>query len=250
MNAIYKFQFYWNTFKRFGIRSIFFLLYSKIKRNRLENIRIKGVKYPIGLKDFGTDVTTLFQIFFGQEYNIELKSQTASFIVDCGANIGLSAVYFANQYPHATIIAIEPDKSNFVFLQKNVQYYSNVVCLNKAIWFRNAAIEVIDNNRGNWGYQTVESENPHGHTIEGITISSIIDKYNVDAVDLLKIDIEGAERDLFSVNYEEWLPYIKVIAIELHDNIDKDIPEIFQNAVNRFSCKQYYLGENLICEFV
>jgi FkbM family methyltransferase len=244
----YKLKFYYKTYKRFGLRAILFLVASKFKKNKIDNIRLKNVNTSISLSNFGTDVTTLFQIFFVGEYNVSLKG-SPDFIIDCGANIGLSAVFFANKYPKAKIFAIEPDKNNFKFLKQNTSLFKNVICINKAIWSHSSKMDIVDTNTGNWGLQTVEALFENENTVEGVSIDIIMAEYKIERIDLLKIDIEGAEKELFSKNYENWLSKTKVLAIELHDTTDNNITEIFNNAIKHYANKKYYLGENLICEF-
>jgi len=234
--------------KRHGWKAALFLIRSKFKKNKLENIRVNGIKSSLMLSNYGPDVMTLFKIFYAEEYNIDLK-QPPSFIIDCGANIGLSAVFFANKYPSASIIAIEPDSHNFSYLKKNTVNYPNVICLNNAVWSSNSTIKVVDVGEGNWGLQTFAAEKEDLNTIESITIDQILDDYKQEKIDLLKIDIEGAEKELFSVNYQKWLHKTKLIAIELHEKPGSNVSEIFFKALNGLKYKEYNKGENLICDF-
>lgn len=244
----FNFKYHQSIFKKYGLKAILFLLRSKLSKNKLVNRKITGAKYPIHLSNYSADVSTLFQIFYAKEYELS-KSINPYFIVDCGANIGLSAVYYANIYPNAKIIAIEPDKSNFYFLKKNTVNYSNVVCINKAIWSKEKNLKIIDIGTGNWSLQTVETNVIDDDSVSTITLTQILDEYAVDSIDILKIDIEGAEKELFSNNYEYWLYKTKIIAIELHENIDKEIPLIFFKAISNLTYSKYQSGENLICDF-
>ncbi|MBK8712931.1 MAG: FkbM family methyltransferase [Niastella sp.] len=243
-----KFKYYRLIYKKFGAASIWFLLQSKILKNKLYNRKIKGLKHPVFLSNFQADVTTLFQIFFAKEYKVP-KDLSPVFIIDCGANIGLSAIYFASKYPAAKIIAIEPDKQNFEVLQKNASFYGNITCLNKAVWSGPASMEMIDMGTGNWSLRVKESAPGKENTIEAVGIFQLMEEYKFLVIDILKIDIEGAEKELFSKNYIDWLCKIKWMAIELHENIDEMIPSIFYKALQGLKYKKYQQGENLICDF-
>lgn len=242
-----RIHFYKALYKRFGARSLLFLLASKIKKNKLDSRYIIGLKHPVFLSNYGPDVATLFQIFLAEEYKLPFRL-SPDFIVDCGANIGLSAVYYAHTFPNAKIIAIEPDKKNFNFLLKNTAPYKNVTCLNKAVWSHTTHMEMVDLGTGNWSLQTSEVVLPGSNTIEAIGISQILKDYGQQTIDILKIDIEGAEKTLFTHNYSEWLSKTKVIAIELHDSIDDAITGIFYNALKGREYKKFAVGENIICD--
>ena len=103
---------------------------------------------------------------------------------------------------------------------------------------------------GNWSLQTKVAAFDNNNTIEGISISEIMEEFTEDKIDVLKIDIEGAGKELFDRNYQDWLPKTKIITIELHDNLDNEISAVFYKALEGISYKKYFNGENLICEFV
>lgn len=239
-----RINFYRHIFISFGSRATFFLLISKFKKSPTRNIRIRSIKHPITLSNFREDVTTLFQIFFAKEYEITSDTRIET-IIDCGANIGLSAVYFANKYPNAKIIAIEPDSNNFSFLQNNARNYPNVSCLQRAVWPVNTSLEVVDPGRGGWGLQTKRSSNGK---LKSITIEEIMEQYHLPKIDLLKIDIEGAEQELFEYNYDNWLSKTSAIAIELHDFLRPGISHSFYKAIEPYAFKIHTRGENLICQ--
>src|SRR3989344_5879030 len=81
-------------------------------------VRIKKITHPLILRPGTSDVPLLYHIFVEGEYNIQPKTEP-SFIIDAGANVGFTAVYFANRFPKARIIAIEPEESSFNLLKRN-----------------------------------------------------------------------------------------------------------------------------------
>lgn len=238
-----RLDYYRKIERRFGSKAVKFLLQSKFRKKRTENIKMSGVKFPLILSDFHYDVMTLFQIFYAKEYEIDFDNPP-EYIIDCGANIGLSAVYFANRFPKAKIIAIEPDRNNFRVLSKNVSYYHNIIPLNKAIWYRPTSIATIDTGHGGWAIQTKESNSDN--SIEGVTIKELLIKYNFPRIDFLKIDIEGAEQELFSDNYESWLKLTLCIAIELHEFLREGSSLNFYEAIRLYNFHFHKIGENSI----
>jgi len=237
--------YYLRVYKRFGFPAVLFLVGSKLKRNKTDNLKIRGAEYPITLSNFSYDVTTLFQIFYAKEYEVRLEKDPA-YIIDCGANIGLSAVYFATTFPNATILAIEPDENNFRILQKNIAPYKNIIALKKAVWHHRTVMETVDTGNGGWAVQTKESSTGSG--IEGVTIQELVSEYKFQRIDLLKIDIEGAEQELFSENYDSWLSITSCIAIELHEFLREGSSKNFYKAIAPYHFSFSSNGENLICK--
>ena len=246
--SLLRLIYYKRIIKSYGWGAALFLIKSKFKFDRLENVHVKGIDHPISLSNYNTDVSTLFKIFFARDYEIVLKS--SDFIVDCGANIGLSAIFFASKYPTALIVAIEPDKENFKYLCKNAKAYKNIACLNMAVWSSNSKMKVIDEGKGNWAIKTILAGKNEQNIIQGIGIAQIMLDFKKEKIDLIKIDIEGAEKELFSSNYHPWLSKTTKIAIELHESPDDIITKIFYKAINDYNFKEYQKGENTIIEFL
>ncbi|MDB5198176.1 MAG: FkbM family methyltransferase [Chitinophagaceae bacterium] len=232
---------------RFGIiRGPF--LFLKLKLGSQQNIRIPGIAYPFSLRKGSSDYETFYQAIVHNQYlfNYPLKPEV---IIDGGANIGLASIAFKSMFPGATIIAIEPDKENFEQLNINLRPYNNIHTLNVGIWNKKAILKITDKyNYGKWGMITEEIEKNTIGSISSVTIDEIMQTFKLDKIDILKLDIETAERELFSSGYASWLPMVKVIVIELHDSISKGTAMPFFKAIsetlNNYS--YYQLGENTI----
>jgi FkbM family methyltransferase len=140
-------------------------------------------------------------------------------IVDAGANIGTASLYFATNMPSAAIIAVEPDSDNFHLLSLNVDGL-NVTPIHAAVSSTTGRTRVVDPGLGHWGYRTEHpSPDECGETgmVPRITMNQIFQDFGDSSFPLIvKIDIEGAERDLFSAN-TEWVTRTPLIIIELHD---------------------------------
>jgi FkbM family methyltransferase len=188
------------------------------------------------------------QIFINQEYDFSEETQPKT-IVDAGANIGLASIYFANKYPHAKIIAIEPEQSNFELLKDNIAPYPNIIPIQAALWHKNEIINLIDPGIGKFGFMTEmkdSSENLPGdfcHTVVAITLDKIMKDFNLDKIDILKIDIEGAEREVFS-NTSSWIEKVDSIIIELHERMKAGCNRSFYCGSNGFD-NEWKQGENV-----
>jgi hypothetical protein len=107
------------------------------------SLKIKGLKKPIKLRlNSSSDKIAFYKIILNKEYDIDLPVHP-EYIIDAGANIGLASVFFANKYPEAKIIAIEPDKGNFEILLNNIQGYPQITGLNTALWHYPAWLRML-----------------------------------------------------------------------------------------------------------
>lgn len=211
-----------------GIAHVDFIRYPF--RNRLNNI---------------ADSSTFTEVIMRQEYTLNIPFTPAT-IIDAGANIGLTAIFFANKYPEAKIISIEPASDNFALLLENTKPYPQIQAIQSGVWSKKTNLRLIDNGRGANSYSVAEAEIADKHTFPAISIGDIMQQQNWPTIDLLKMDVEGAEKELFSNNYERWLPKTKVLVVETHDRFVKGSSRPLFAAISKlnFSCKLQ--GFNLV----
>lgn len=181
-----------------------------------------------------TDVSVLQQVFGERQYDTALPSAPKR-IIDAGANIGLAAVFFANKYPEAEIVAIEPEESNFKMLTLNAGPYPNIRAVRGGLWSHAGKLVLVDPDLGNHGFQTVGSD--AGESAEAgvaaFTVESLMTLMKWDGVDLLKVDIEGAEKEVFESS-ESWIGRVGTVMIELHDGIKPGCSQAFSAATASF----------------
>jgi FkbM family methyltransferase len=139
-------------------------------------------------------------------------------IVDAGANIGTASIYFHGNMPDARIVAIEPARDNFELLSLNVDGLGFEL-LNSAVASSTGRARVIDPGRGQWAYrtETIGASEDSPDWVPRVIINDIYRAHAAQAFPfLVKIDIEGGERDLFSGNIE-WVARTPLVIVELHD---------------------------------
>ena len=233
--------------KNYGISGLF--LYLKIRFSGTDRLNIPSLRHPLSLRKGTSDIATFKQIFVDQEYEISYGF-TPKVIIDAGANIGLAACFLINKFPKSTIVSIEPELNNFEQLSKNVQHYEHVHPLKMALSNVEEKLDVIDNNQGNWGFITTNKDDGLSQkvvdSIDSITVSGIMAKYNLQHIDILKVDIEGYEKELFESNYEEWIPKTRCIIIELHDRFKKGCSTSLFNCILKYDFTFHIHGENAI----
>jgi FkbM family methyltransferase len=204
-----------------------------------------GYPHPVYLRAGTSDVATFFQVFHDLEYELDEPSPVRN-IIDAGANIGLSAIFFAWRYPSATVIAMEPEASNFEVLQKNAAPYPRIVPLQSALWSSNATLDVTDPGQGKWGYQVVERANARQAVVQrvnALTVDAVMERAGFDHVDILKLDIEGAEKEVLDAS-SGWIDKVGLIAAELHDRFKPGCSRSFYNATNGFDM-EWRRGEHV-----
>lgn len=216
--------------------------------NILIKVKSPHIRYPFYLRHQTSDIPTFIQVFIKKDYDF-LVEKCLQTIVDAGANIGLAAIYFANKYSEAQIFAVEPEASNYAMLQMNAAPYDNIIPLNAALWDENEEIIVVDPGHGKWGFMTEGKSGQEGHlgnichTVKGMTVDRIMDDNGLEGIDILKIDIEGAEREVFR-DPSAWLGKVDALIIELHERLKPGCSQSFYNELKGFA-EYWTQGENI-----
>lgn len=250
-----------------GLRSI---IEKRIKMSRLnpvqkELLRISGLPNsvvgstnlfgkPFKFHNAEAFVATYNEIFVDKIYQFKSKPQK-NIILDCGANMGLSVVYFSQQYPNHQIFAFEPDVEIFNILKENVEtlQLKNVTLLEKAVWNKEEVLEFYTDH-GMGGRVLAEYKGQEPTRIQTVRLLD----YLSAKVDFLKLDIEGAE-DVVLKDCAGQLSQIGSIFFEYHNDINKpqtldELLTIIKNEGYHYYIKESavrvspYSDTNLICE--
>lgn len=183
-------------------------------------------------------------LFFVEKFKIQINN-----IVDLGANIGLVTIFLKNHFKAAKIFSVEPYMPNFEMLMKNVELnkLQEITFIQKAIWSRNTSVTILRDwsDKRDWAVRVSESESA-ADEVSAISINTLIDENGLSSIDLLKIDIEGAELDLFKNDSQ--LPIIlkskvKLIAIELHGSMEERY--FITSFLIQISFECYFFGETV-----
>jgi FkbM family methyltransferase len=179
-------------------------------------IRVRGYRHPIYLRVGTSDVSVFGQMFLQRQYG-GLPIANPRVIFDGGANIGLASLFFLNQYPNARIIAIEPDYENYCVAERNLYPYRDRCSLMYgALWSERTRL-ALKKRGAHWESQ-VEACQPGlaDRNIEAYSLSDIRQQFTLSTIDLLKVDIEGAEIELLQPGRASMLDDVRCCAIELH----------------------------------
>jgi FkbM family methyltransferase len=209
-------------------------------KSGLKTIIPPGLQHPVFIRVGTSDVSVFEKIFVWREYFLSSRTHFEQ-ILDCGANTGLSAVWFATQFPKATVIALEPDADNFTLLCRNVTPYPNIIPLKAAIWSSLCHV-ILENPEGepdSFRFAVCSPDNPN--SVQALDISTICLRYKLSRLDILKMDIEGGERAVFSANCDDWLRLTRILFVEFHDEDSRRVAHI---AISKFPWSHRLQGEN------
>jgi FkbM family methyltransferase len=190
-----------------------------------------------------TDCWMFRQIFIKKEYNINYEINP-KLILDLGANVGYASLFFSKKFPNSKIIAIEPEKENFKYLKKNTSSYKNITPVFGGVWNKDTYLELKRTCCGECGYLFEETNKPS--LIRAYSIETILNKFAKDfkKIDILKIDIEGSEKELFSSNFNKWLKRTKILILGVHDKLKPGCQKSINKALKNYNYKLKLKGEN------
>ncbi|UCG14639.1 MAG: FkbM family methyltransferase [Deltaproteobacteria bacterium] len=231
----------------FGFRGIYFVLEAKLLTTSKEvEAKVPSIRDPLTLRLKTSDIGTYLQVFINQDYDFTI-AETPRMILDAGANIGLTSIYFTHKFPEATILAMEPEESNFAVLEKNTAPYRRIIPSQAALWCENTWIDLIDPGLGKWGFQTYNVNDNNAisvrHKVQGMTVDKIMQDQGIEFIDILKMDIEGAEKEVFQ-DPSKWIDKVGVLIVELHEHLKTGCNRSFYNATNNFDIERKK-GENI-----
>ena len=197
-----------------------------------------------------TDPEVFAQVFVYFQYKHLFLPGQAEIIIDAGANVGYSVLFFRQLYPNALIIALEPDPSNFAILQENCADLSNVVLLNLALWHSctTLQLQVADEagkSLGSWGTRTIEARQTKATlSTEAVDVPTLMQRFNIYSIDIFKIDIEGAEKEVFADPGATWYEAVKLFTIETHERFTIGSDSAVKNALPLSQWQYARKGEN------
>ena len=198
--------------------------YPWTRSDGIATLTLRGFSPSIAFRPRSSDPDVIVQVFSRREYEGVCQLEPVRRIIDCGANIGLASYYLLHAYKEARAVVVEPDAANMALCRRNLAVFGDRVrYVQAAVWPISAALKVRrgDDESAAWAFQVsppAEGERPD---VDGVTIAALMQTGGFDTVDLLKIDIEGAEGPLFDGGSVEWLTKTRNIAVEIHGEANR-----------------------------
>jgi len=180
----------------------------------------KHLVHPVHVRPGTSDLNVFNQIFLHREYRCLDDLRDPGLVIDCGANVGYASAYFLSRFPNAFVVAVEPDAGNFAGLEKNLApYASRYTALHSAVWSHPTKMVLREGYMANgreWARQVREATLSDEDGMTAVDIPAILAMSpGFDRISILKVDIEGAEKELFSTS-TDWLAKVDNLVIELH----------------------------------
>ncbi len=229
----------------FNIRECARFIIAYFRNQELLEIRSKNFPWPFWLRPRGTDIRVAYEIFTTAELSMEWPlPDPPQMIIDGGANVGYATLALKARWPDSSIIAVEPDAGNFAILKRNCASLSSIQLVEKGIWGASCLLRVRpESKREAWALQFEPVTNGGEGGIPAESIPTLLAQIPSGHCDLLKLDIEGAETNVFQQNDLSWINKVSVILIETHGPSASDA---VQAAANKFALKSRQVGEKLM----
>ena len=199
-----------------------------------KSLNVRPVKYSLRfnkqirnvyLRTYSGDLDIFYEIFWKKTYAFS-RNYMPHLIVDFGANVGLSPLFFLNQFPQSKIICVEPDPGNIKTLKRNLEQEitdNNIIVSESAITDKDGIMQ-LSNSLLKYNSKLLAGKNSDESNVKVkvLSMNSFLQKYSIDQIDILKIDIEGSEVELFSAD-AAWLSMVKEVIIETHSIVAEEI---------------------------
>jgi FkbM family methyltransferase len=184
-------------------------------------LRLPGSETAVEVRPASSDVDVFGAVFLAREYARPELGDVRT-ILDLGANTGMASVFYAERHPEARIIAVEPDAGNMLMLRRNVRGRPRVVPVHAAVWHEDTMLRLRTTDASgerlpDWGFQTRVEGAPGDRDVQALSIPTLMRRHGLQSIDLLKVDIEGAEYELFSGASDVWLSLTRCIVVETHE---------------------------------
>jgi FkbM family methyltransferase len=181
------------------------------------DLRVVGGKdtATLTLRPLAGDLFVLYEVLAFNAYRISpelLPLDDVNVIVDCGANIGITSLYLAARYPNARVFSIEPHPDNFALLVANVAQEPRIIPIQACVTGQPQSVVRLTMDQPAWGNRI--STRDCGIEVPAITLAQLFDQYALATINLLKLDIEGAEEQVLANG--AFLQRVEHIIIELH----------------------------------
>lgn len=183
-------------------------------------VGLRGFGGPVWLRSHTTDISVLGELVSSDSYGPLVRSfaggadRPAPTIIDLGANTGLAARWIHAQAHGGRMVCVEPEAGNVAVLRRNLADLPAATVIAACVGGHERLVRLATSN-GEFAFAM--RDDAEGD-VPVLTMERILDEAGIDGIDLLKCDIEGAERELFA-DCASWINRVQVAAVECHDGL-------------------------------
>ena len=194
---------------------------SRLTKRQME-FKLPQMANPVAIRTGMSDMQVFHDIFIWGEYGFLKPVAERTTVLDIGANVGYSSTYFASIYPKCEVVAVELMHSNFEQLSRNTAFLGNRIrTVEAAVWSHNDGVSIADDTFRDgdaWSHHASEAEDGKS-LVPSITMLNLMQQHAMPRVNICKIDIEGAEYELFAPGNRRWVNKCDVILLEIHEDL-------------------------------
>ena len=194
---------------------------SRLTKRQME-FRLPHMANQVSIRTGTSDMQVFHDIFIWGEYGFLKPVADITTVLDIGANVGYSSTYFAGIYPKCEVVAVELMHSNFEQLSRNTAFLGNRIrTVEAAVWSHNDGVSIADDTFRDgdaWSYHASEAE-AGKNLVPSITMFELMQQHAMPRANICKIDIEGAEYELFAPGNRRWVNNCDVILLEIHEDL-------------------------------
>ncbi len=204
------------------------------------------------------DMPMMHEIFKREDYRLKLEKSLseAAVVMDLGANIGLASIFFQQHYfPNARFVAVEPSPKNIAVLQQNLANNIEKAEIVPVVVSNKNGLLLIDDTEVGYNVHIIHqkiAQNTEGERsteVIALTLPQIFEDLNIERIDLLKMDIEGAEKEVLQ-DAAQWISKVQMMVIELHGDytethLQRDI-EPYGFVVSKAHVKHLFLAKRAL----
>lgn len=209
----------WYCLRKIGVRGWWRLYTHSAGHGRslapVFSMEVPGFEHPVFLRENTSDIPEFVHTIIRDGYGRSLPKPPVRTIIDAGANIGDTTVWYLNRFPDAQVAAIEPDSENYAMLQRNTGPYGARVMAKRAGLWSSAGALATEAVGGYSGRAVRAAERENDANVTAITIPMLMEELGWNRIDIFKCDIEGAELNVFAGPCP-WLDKVRVLYVETH----------------------------------
>ncbi len=184
-------------------------------------VRLRSLGGEVLLRSHTSDISVLGEVIVSKIYGVAARAAgpKTRTIVDLGANTGLAARWLLHRFPDARVVCVEPQSGNVVVLRENLAgLESRAEILEACVGARDRLVTMVGSPGAESAFAMVDD--PNGD-VRVVTMQAVVDVLGTGRIDLLKCDIEGAEKELFEAS-SAWIEDVGAIAVECHGDFTLD----------------------------